>query len=535
MKQTRFINVFLVAMVLLIASGTVLAVASNGPTVGEVQETETTTVQENETVEQDETTAENETTVEAQRQADITFENQTSNGSTLVVERVTLAEDGFVAVHGVFGHVIGQSEYLETGTHENVTIEVGGNIPAAAIPGNVTDLEAVDENVTSTNETQNVSVSLSEEFVAVVHSDTNTNQEFDYVMTQGANDSAYQDDEGQFVWDNATVEFDEIELTIVGEGESEEEEEKEEEPPQTTEETTVPEESDTNETTADEQIETETTVEETEPVGEAAANATFSNQTSNGSAVVIDSVNIPGGGFIALVQADENETLEGLVRDPENRSTVGVSEYLEAGEHQNVTVQFNESAVGERDEMEMVAALHQDTNDNEEYDFNSSDGGEDTLYTLQGEPLTDSATVTFTTDEDAEVTTEMETETATENETNEAATETNNSEVAQTFIFDGETSGWIAQSPSDIEGEENPTLELEAGKTYNFTWVNTDGRPHNVVITDGDGNNIVRTEVISGEGGTQSVEFTAPESGGTYYCEVHPGSMRGQIEIVEGE
>lgn len=530
MTRTRFVNVLLVAMVLLITAGTVVAVATTSATVGGVQETETTTGQENTTVNQ------NETTTEVAPEADVTFENQTSNGSTLVVEQATLAEDGFVGVHGVFGHVIGHSEYLEAGTHENITIEVGGSMPAAAIPGNVTDLEAVDANMTTANETQNVTVSLTEEFVAVVHSDTNANQQFDYVATQGANDSAYQADEGQPVWDNATVEFDGIELTIAGEGETAEEEEDKEEPPQTTEETTVD-----GDVATENETEAETTVEETEAVGQAAANVTISNQTINGTAIVIDSVNIPSGGFIALVQADQNETLEGTVIDPENRTTVGISEYLEAGEYENVTVQLNESTNVETDEVEIVAVLHQDTNDNQEYDFDSADGGEDTLYTLQGEPLTDNAIVTFTTTGDGEAATETEagaetqTETVTGNETNETTAAGSEENVTQTFIFDGETSGWIAQSPSGIEGEENPTLELEAGETYNFTWVNTDGRPHNVVITDGDGNNVVRTEVISGEGGKQSVVFTAPESGGTYYCEVHPGSMRGQIEIVEGE
>lgn len=580
MQRTRLVNALFVTTILFLAAGTVVTGASIGANVGGtqdatetnealaegLQETETTTVQGNETA------SENETAGEAEQQAAITFENQTSNGSTLTVDQVTLANDGFVAVHGTFGHVVGQSESLEAGTHENVTIEVGGSMPAATYPGNVTDLEAVDQNMTAGNETRNVTVSVTQEFVAVVHDDTNDNQEFDYVATQGANDSAYVNDEGRMVWDNATIEFDEIGLVINDVPVEELDEEQE-----TTEnETTAVEETETDEeTTVGEGTETETTPEETVAVDETDSNVTVSNQTSNGSTVVVNSARLPEGGFVALAlpnqtdAANQVELEQELVRDP-NRTTLGVSEHLDAGEHQNVTVQLNESVdIETGEEQTVIAVLHRDSNDNQEYEFDSSDGGEDAPYEFQNELITDDATVTFTTaedgDADATAENETETDTTTENETetdagtetetaaenetdaatetetvtengaNETTAEASDGEVAETFVFDGETSGWIARTPSDIEGEENPTLELEAGETYNFTWVNTDGRPHNIVITDSEGNTIVRTEVISGEGGRQSVEFTAPEDGGTYYCEVHPGSMRGEVQIVEGE
>jgi len=105
-------------------------------------------------------------------------------------------------------------------------------------------------------------------------------------------------------------------------------------------------------------------------------------------------------------------------------------------------------------------------------------------------------------------------------------------EVTQRFDFEGETPGWIGVTPSDIEGETNPTLSLEDGETYEFQWENTDGAPHNIVIEDGDGNNLVRSEFVSSEGETQTVQFTASAEMVSYYCEAHPSSMRGDVDIA---
>lgn len=106
--------------------------------------------------------------------------------------------------------------------------------------------------------------------------------------------------------------------------------------------------------------------------------------------------------------------------------------------------------------------------------------------------------------------------------------------VAERFEFEGETSGWVGVAPSDIEGETNPALSLEAGSTYEFHWENADGDPHNVVIEDADGNNIVESEYVSSEGETQTVEFTASEEMASYYCGAHPSSMRGDVELSGG-
>ena len=103
--------------------------------------------------------------------------------------------------------------------------------------------------------------------------------------------------------------------------------------------------------------------------------------------------------------------------------------------------------------------------------------------------------------------------------------------VSQTFVLGGETSGWQGLAPASIDGTVNPTLNMTAGQVYDVTWVNFDGAPHNVVIADQQGNVVAETPVISGEGAAQSLLFEAPPDAGTYYCVVHPSSMRGQIVL----
>ncbi|WP_306055655.1 CHRD domain-containing protein [Natronococcus wangiae] len=95
----------------------------------------------------------------------------------------------------------------------------------------------------------------------------------------------------------------------------------------------------------------------------------------------------------------------------------------------------------------------------------------------------------------------------------------------------GSTGGWEGVAPAEIEGEENPTLTLEPGEEYTVTWANEDGQPHNFVIETEDDEHLVETEIISE--GNQTVEFTATEDMAEYYCEVHPDSMQGDIQLAD--
>lgn len=98
------------------------------------------------------------------------------------------------------------------------------------------------------------------------------------------------------------------------------------------------------------------------------------------------------------------------------------------------------------------------------------------------------------------------------------------------FVFGGDIGAWRGQSPDSIAGKENPTIELQPGETYTVAWENLDGLPHNFVIIDGAGNEVVRSPVIEKQGFVQTVEFDATEAMTEYFCEVHPRSMRGAVD-----
>ena len=95
----------------------------------------------------------------------------------------------------------------------------------------------------------------------------------------------------------------------------------------------------------------------------------------------------------------------------------------------------------------------------------------------------------------------------------------------------GEVQAWQGQAPAEIEGESNPTLQLQAGTEYEVVWENLDGQPHDFVIRDENGERLVGTEIVSEQGATTSLTFTASEEMATYVCTVHPSSMRGEVQI----
>ncbi|WP_049900200.1 PQQ-dependent sugar dehydrogenase [Halococcus agarilyticus] len=98
----------------------------------------------------------------------------------------------------------------------------------------------------------------------------------------------------------------------------------------------------------------------------------------------------------------------------------------------------------------------------------------------------------------------------------------------------GEIAGWQGRAPDSIAGETNPTLTLEAGTTYRVVWENIDGMGHNFALLDSEGTVLQRTDVMSEEGETQSVEFTAREGMAEYVCEPHITSMQGSISFGDG-
>lgn len=102
----------------------------------------------------------------------------------------------------------------------------------------------------------------------------------------------------------------------------------------------------------------------------------------------------------------------------------------------------------------------------------------------------------------------------------------------QTYRFGGEVAGWQGRAPPEIEGEVNPTIELEAGQEYEFWFENIDGAPHNIALQDSEGNVIVRSDNITQEGATASVTFTATPQMVQYICTIHPTTMIGDVNVT---
>ena len=129
--------------------------------------------------------------VEPAPTATVTFNDQTvTNGSdTVTVDSANLSEGGFVAIHSTpvnpdngtpVDTVVGVSEYLGNGTSENITVTLD---------------EPLTENQT---------------LVAMPHLDTNGNEVYDFVTSNGSADGPYTED-GAAVVDTASITVETVE------------------------------------------------------------------------------------------------------------------------------------------------------------------------------------------------------------------------------------------------------------------------------------------------------------------------------------
>ncbi|APX96800.1 DUF7282 domain-containing protein [Natronorubrum daqingense] len=117
---------------------------------------------------------------------------------------------------------------------------------------------------------------------------------------------------------------------------------------------------------------------------EGEASITFADQErEDGERVVVDSVDLSEGGFVAIYAGDS-------VADPD--AVLGVSESLESGEHADVEIDLEEPL---EDDQTLVAVAHHDTTDDGSFEYAASDGVEDEPYvTPNGAPVLDTALVT---------------------------------------------------------------------------------------------------------------------------------------------
>ncbi|WP_435552288.1 cupredoxin domain-containing protein [Natrinema sp. CGMCC1.2065] len=98
--------------------------------------------------------------------------------------------------------------------------------------------------------------------------------------------------------------------------------------------------------------------------------------------------------------------------------------------------------------------------------------------------------------------------------------------------FDGQTAGWVGIAPDAIADEENPTLILQEGETYEIGWTTGDGAEHNIAIYDENDEVVddLATERVT-EPEDQWLEFEASSEMVTYICEIHPTTMVADIQV----
>lgn len=113
------------------------------------------------------------------------------------------------------------------------------------------------------------------------------------------------------------------------------------------------------------------------------ASIQMSDQTGDGERVTVDNVSLSEGGFVVVADS------EGQV--------LAVSDYLEAGSHENVTVERRDEGAELLGQVRVT--VHRDTDDDETFDYEETDGEEDGPFVENGYPVSDTATVTSDDDE----------------------------------------------------------------------------------------------------------------------------------------
>lgn len=118
----------------------------------------------------------------------------------------------------------------------------------------------------------------------------------------------------------------------------------------------------------------------------AAVNVT--NQTTNGTAVTVDSVTLPDGGYVGVHRGGYNGSNA-------TQNMVGASEYLGPGTYENVTVRVSGGATGSAstltDSTRVSAVVYEDTDGDRAFQYVPSGGIEDQPYLADGTPVAESA------------------------------------------------------------------------------------------------------------------------------------------------
>jgi len=181
------------------------------------------------------------------------------------------------------------------------------------------------------------------------------------------------------------------------------------------------------------------------------ASITFEDQQGNGSTVTVQSVTLSEGGYVVISDGGDEP--------------LAVSERLEAGSHENVTLEREDDATREL-LGQLTATVHRDTSDDEGYAYEASGGEEDQPYLEDGFPVSDTATVTTGDDavSDSFMVESIDVPaTATTNETIEVnATIRNPTEFRAQQPVEVRIDGAVfARQVLELEGGETRTVTLE--------------------------------------------------------------------------
>ena len=121
----------------------------------------------------------------------VTFDDQESTGTSVTVAKAMLPKGGYIAIHDsslldgeVTGSVVGVSEYFESGKHEEIDVTLF--------------------NVMGADFEDGMSLEDDQTLIAMPHMETNDNETYDFVKTEGKEDGAYTKD-GSAVVDKGMV------------------------------------------------------------------------------------------------------------------------------------------------------------------------------------------------------------------------------------------------------------------------------------------------------------------------------------------
>jgi len=415
------------------------------------------------------------TSLQEAENASVTFEDQTTSNATVTVQNVTLPEGGYVAVHATSGpnnetagDVVGVSDYLEPGTHENVTVTLYDDVPGAefentTVNGTQTFVAMAHQETgnpgqagqptttpggTTTTPAGNATTTAPGDNATTTPTDTpasdNASNTFHFLTADGEVDGPYLAD-GEPVTDTAEVTFEggamqpgtqdggltvgnltapayvtpgsnvTVNATVTNDGSEELEQDvafriaggdvdvvmHQNVTIGAGETTNVTFDVDTADVPEGEYTHGVTTENSSAFARITVTNdsaVTFADQNAT-SNVTVEDVFVPEGGYVTI---HDSNVLNAPVE-----SVVGVSDYLEPGHHENVTVTLYDDVEGadfQNDSVSsaqtFVAMTHLETSTNatdgnatNTYDFVTSDGEEDGPYLVDGQPVVDAAVV----------------------------------------------------------------------------------------------------------------------------------------------